>query len=85
MNEQMNWLLEGGCGDSLQNVSAAQPTWYLQHLHPVQQGWGNGCCGVGSGNEKHLGEVKGHVEIMVCKTVVLFWVQDLNGHIETGR
>lgn len=63
--------------------SAAKPTWYLQHLHPVQQGRGNGRCGVCSGNKQHLGEVKGYVEVMICEAVVLFWVQDLKQHTET--
>lgn len=69
-----------------QNIrsSAPKPTWYLQYLHPVQQGRGNGRCGVCSGNKEHLGEVKGHIEVMVCEAVVLFWVQDLREHMDTN-
>lgn len=59
------------------------PTWYLQHLHPVQQGRGNGRCGVCSGDKEHLREVEGHVEVMICEAVVLLWVQDLRWHLET--
>lgn len=59
-----------------------QPTWYLQHLHPVQQGRGNGCRVVCSGNKEHLGKVKGHVEVMVCEAVVLLRVQDLREHVD---
>lgn len=60
----------------------SEPTWYLQYLHPVQQGRGDGCCGVRGGNKEHLREVKGHVEVMVCEAVVLLWVQDLREHVD---
>ena len=59
-------------------------TWNLQHLHPVQQRRGDGRSGVCSGNEEHLGKVKGHVEVMVCEAVVLLWVQDLRIYQKTG-
>lgn len=65
-----------------QRLSAFIPTWYLQHLHSVQQGRGNGRCCVCGGNKEHLREVKGHVEVMVRETVVLLWVQDLRVHTE---
>lgn len=49
----------------------------MQHLHSVQQSWGDGCCGVCRGDEEDLREIKGHIEVVVSKTVVLFWVQNL--------
>ena len=52
-------------------------TWHLQHLHPVQQSCRDGCRGVGGGDEDHLGEVKGHVEVVVSEAVVLLWIQHL--------
>lgn len=52
-------------------------TWNLQHLHAVQQGGGDGGCGVGCGDKKHLGEVKGHVQVVIREAVVLLRVQDL--------
>lgn len=61
-------------------TSAPTLTWYLQYLHSVQQGGGNGCCAVCCGNEEHLGEVESHIEVMVCEAVVLLWVQDLEEH-----
>lgn len=60
-----------------------KPTWYLQHLHPVKQGRGNGRCSVCCSDEEHLWEVKGHIQVMVCEAVVLLWVQDLSVHTET--
>lgn len=52
-------------------------TWHMQHLHSVQQSRGDGCCGVCRGDEEDLWKVKGHIEVVVSKTVVLLWVQNL--------
>lgn len=71
----------GSCDEDESRLSAPEPTWYLQHLHPVQQGGGNGGRGVCSGDEQHLGEVECHVEVMVCEAVILLWVQDLREQI----
>lgn len=49
----------------------------MQHLHSVQQSRGDGCCGVCCGDEEDLGEVEGHIEVVVSKTVVLLRVQNL--------
>ena len=46
----------------------------MQHLHPVQKCRGYGCQGVGRGDEEYLGEVEGHVEVVVCEAVVLLRV-----------
>lgn len=52
-------------------------TWHLNDLHSVQQGRWDSSSGVGSGNKKNLGKVKGHIEIMICEVMVLFRIQHL--------
>lgn len=52
-------------------------TWHLNDLHSVQQGRRDGSGGVGSGYEKDLGKVKGHVQIVVCEVMVLLRIQHL--------
>ena len=49
----------------------------LNDLHPVQQGPGNGVCGVGGGDEEHVGQVKGQLQKVVPEGAVLFPVQHL--------
>ena len=53
----------------------------LQHFHAVAQGRGNRVQHVGRGDEHHLGQIEGHVEVMVGEGVVLFRVE----HLEQGR
>ena len=49
----------------------------LDHLHPVQQGPGNGVCGVGGGDEHDLGQVHRDLQEMVPEGAVLLAVQHL--------
>lgn len=56
-----------------------EPTWHLQHLHSVQQRRRDGGRRVCGRNEKHLRQVKGHVQEMVGEAVVLLGIQDLKG------
>ncbi len=46
-------------------------------LHPVQQGGGDGVGGVGGAEEENVGEVVGHVHVVVGEGAVLLRVQDL--------
>src|SRR5690606_8613305 len=52
----------------------------LDDLHAVAQGAGNGVQHVGGGDEQHLGQVKGHGQVVVAKGRVLFRVE----HFEQG-
>ncbi len=47
------------------------------HLHPVQQGLGDGVQHVGCGDEHHLAQVEGHVQVVVPELPVLLRVQHL--------
>ena len=38
-------------------------SWDLNQLHAVEQGCRDGCRGVCCGDEQHLREVKGHVQV----------------------
>lgn len=60
-------------------------TLHLEDLHPVQQGRRDGGRGVGCSDEQDLGEVEGHVEVVVCEAVILLWVQDLVGVRQTQK
>ncbi len=46
-------------------------------LHAVEEGWGYGVEEVGGAHEEDLGEVNGHVQIVVQETRILLWVQQL--------
>ncbi len=46
----------------------------LEHLHPVEQGRRDGIEDVGRGDEHHLGEIEGEIEIVIGELVVLFRV-----------
>lgn len=54
-------------------------TWHLDDLHPVQQGRWDGGRGVGGRDKEDLGEVEGHVEIVVGEVMVLLRIQHLRG------
>lgn len=47
------------------------------HLHAVQQRPRDGVKDIGGADEEDLGEVKGHVEVVVPERVVLLGVQQL--------
>src|SRR5690606_5224419 len=49
---------------------------YADDLHPVPQGRRNGVQHIGCGYEKDLGKIKGYFQIVVCKGVVLLWVEN---------
>ena len=49
----------------------------LQHLHAVAQRWRDGVERVGGGDEHHLGEIEGQIEVVVAEGVVLLRVQHL--------
>ena len=48
----------------------------LNYLHSVQQGWRNGVDDVTCGDEHDLGQVKGHIKVMVNKRGVLLRVEN---------
>lgn len=68
---------------TLTTVTVWTDTWNWYDLHSVQQGRWNSSCGVGSSYKKDLGKVKGHIQIMICKVMVLFRIQHLgeNKHL----
>ena len=45
------------------------------HIHPVQQGPGDGVQLVGGTHEQHLGQVHAHVQVVVQEFLVLFRIQ----------
>ena len=49
----------------------------LDHFHAVQQRLGNGVEAVGGADEKHVGQVIGHIHVVVGKGVVLLRVEHL--------
>src|SRR4030042_5392279 len=49
----------------------------MDHLHPIQQGRGNGREGIGRSNEEDMGEIEGHIEIMIRKGKILFRIEGL--------
>ena len=51
-------------------------TRHLYDFHSVEKWSGNGVCGIGCGNEHHLGQIKRNLQEMVCKGIVLLWIQD---------
>ncbi len=46
-----------------------------QDLHPVTQRTGDGIQNVGRGDEHHLAQVKGYVQVMVTELPILLWVE----------
>src|SRR5512136_116702 len=49
----------------------------MDHLHPIQQGWGNGRESIRRRNEENMGEIEGHIQIMIRKGKILFRVKSL--------
>ena len=50
---------------------------YLDQLHAVEQGAGDGAEVVGGGDEHHPREIVVEVEVVVVEVAVLLWVEDL--------
>ena len=54
---------------------------YLDDLHPVEEGSGDGLRRIGRRNEKDIGKVIGEVQVVVREGIVLFGIENL----EQGR
>jgi len=50
------------------------------HLHPVQQGPGNGLCGVGGRDEQYVRQVEGKIQVAVPERQILLRIQHLEQH-----
>ena len=54
---------------------------YLDHLHAVQEGTGNGLRGIGRSDKEHLGQINGNLHIVIPESDILLPVQ----HLQKGR